>query len=705
MDVKKNILTRFTFVFILLILLSTVILGIIVKLKIFDGGANYKSQFNTTNDDSFTEDANRGDILAVDGRKLACSVPNYRIRMDMNADGLTDQVFNRNVGALAQKLSSFFNDAPASVYVARLKKERMGNNRYYLVNNRRITYNELQIVKQFPLFNLGLNKGGFIAEQNSERKFPFGLLASRTIGKLYLDKERGGMLGLEKAYDEELTGKPGVYKKMRLSNRWVRYEISAPEDGLSLMTTIDIDIQDVAEHSLMKQLRKHNAHHGVVILMEVKTGAVRAIVNLHRASDGSYIEDHYNYAIGESMEPGSTFKLASIIAALEDGVTTIDDTINTFKGAYRFYDRIMRDSKEGGYGNITVREGFEKSSNIAVSRLIVKGYSKNPQRFIDRMKEMHLGDSLGIEIMGEGMPVIKNPKDKLWSGITLPWMSIGYEVALTPLHTLTFYNAIANNGKMMRPMFVEGLMERGSVVKRFSPKVLNSSVCSRGTVSQVQDLLKGVVERGTAQNIKGTPYGIAGKTGTAQIAQGGTGYKNKGTVNYLASFAGYFPADNPLYSCIVVVNGPSNNVYYGNVLAGSVFKDIADRVYAAGYNNSDFDIQHKISESNRLPIVKNGSRKELERVLDDLGIDVKKNRIKTQWVTAKAGEEDVVFSAKNLPEGIMPDVRGMGARDATALLNNAGLYVQLSGVGRVVQQSVSHGDNYQKGATVFLKLD
>ena len=703
MGIKQIIIRRFIIVYVLVYVLAGWVTFQFVKLKIVDG-AEYVRNVRQITEKDITIEATRGDILAVDGRKLACSVPSYRIYMDLNAQGLTDQVFNANVDALSQKLAAFFRDSPASVYKTRLRRARMQGNQYYLVNPRRISYTELQKVKEFPIFNLGPNKGGFIPEQNHHRKLPFGLLASRTIGKLYLDKQQGGMVGIEHAYDEALRGEDGISNLMRLSNKWIRYEQVPPEDGKSVVSTIDIDIQDVAEYSLMKQLKKHNAHHGVAILMEVETGAVRAIVNLHRNAQNQYIEDHYNYAIGEVSEPGSTFKLASMIAVLEDGLVDLDDTINTFKGAYRYYDRIMRDSKQGGHGVITVRDAFEVSSNIAISRIIDRAYGKQPHRFLDRLKSMGLADSLGIEIKGEGFPVVKDPSDKTWSGITLPWMSIGYEVMMTPLHMLTFYNAIANNGKMVRPRFVEGLMEHESMVSRNDPYVLNSSICSHGTIRKVKELLKGVVENGTAKNIKGTPYGIAGKTGTAQIAPGVGGYKYQGNVKYLASFAGYFPADDPVYSCIVVVTGPSNNVYYGNEVAGSVFKDIADRVYAAGYNNPDMKISHQIPDSKKLPQTKGGKKDELERVLRDLDFDIENRKVNTQWVSAKAGAEAVQFKAKHFPDGIVPDVRGMGAKDAVIILDAAGLNVVISGVGRVVQQSIVAGQPYRKGATIYLRL-
>lgn len=703
MDVKKGILNRFVIFYVLLVILAICIFVVIFKLKVISGG-EYSKNLPESSESTYTIEATRGDILAMDGRKLACSVPHYKIYMDTNADGLTNAVFNANVDALAHKLSSFFGDYPSSAYKQRLRNARMRGDRYFEISKRSVSYTDLKTIKQFPIFNLGTNKGGFIAEQKDTRILPFGSLAARTIGKLYADKELGAMVGLEQAYDEELKGVPGEGNKIRLSSRWIRNELVSPEDGVNVVSTINIDIQDVAEHSLMRQLIKHNAHHGVAILMEVKSGAVRAIVNLHRDENGRYVEDYFNYAIGEASEPGSTFKLASMIAAFEDGLVDIDDTINTFKGTYKYYDRIMRDSKNGGFGTITIRQAFENSSNIALSRIINNAYSKNPERFVERIRDLGLGEPLEIEIKGEGIPKIKSTDDKTWSGISLPWMSIGYEVMVTPLQMLTLYNAVANNGKMMRPMFVEGLMEHGSMIKRMRPHVMKSSICSHGTLKKVQEMLKGVVKNGTAQNIDGTPYGIAGKTGTAQIANKSSGYKSMGNVNYLASFAGYFPADDPVYSCIVVVTGPSNNVYYGNVVAGSVFKDIADKVYAGSYNNPDFEIEYNIAKSNNLPWSKGGKKKDLEHVLRHLDFKIENRRAKSEWVSATSGEESVSFKAKHYPEGIVPSVVGMGARDAVYLLDEAGLNVQIHGVGRVKSQSLPAGSSYSKGSSIRLTL-
>jgi len=405
-----------------------------------------------------------------------------------------------------------------------------------------------------------------------------------------------------------------------------------PEDGSDLITTINVNFQDVAEHALLDKVKSNNADHGCALLMEVQTGEILAIANLSRDEDGDYYE-YYNYAIGESTEPGSTFKLASLIAALEDDKIKLSDSVDTENGKTKYYDAVMHDSHRGGYGIISVKKAFEVSSNVGVSKLIYRSYWKNPQEFIDRLYSMHLNEPTGIEISGEGHPEIKNVSDKSWSGVTLPWMSIGYEVKLTPLQILTFYNAIANNGKMVRPQFVKEIRRNGKVVRTIKRSIIDDAICSEKTVLAAKEMLEAVVARGTARNLLNSHYKIAGKTGTAQIANEKYGYKYNSTVSYQASFVGYFPADKPKYSCIVVINAPSKDVYYGNQVAGPVFKEIADKVYA-----SSIDIQEelkylpqKISESS-LPGKVNAKR--LTNLMGEFNIPV--NKVESEWVKVTA---------------------------------------------------------------------
>ena len=701
MTIKRDITWRVGVIYLALVVLAVFVFGKVVFLQVVEGQSWRALEEKMTSKEREIE-ANRGNVLACDGRKLACSVPSYRLYMDMMAHGLTNEIFNKNIDSLSLCLSKFFKDQSASAYKKSLSKARQKNKRYYRIHSNRVSFTELKKIKEFPILRLGKNVGGFIPEQLDRRKKPFGILASRTIGKLYEEKEKGGMVGLERAFNEDLKGKNGVNTFTRISGRWVPEEVMPPWNGNDVMTSIDIEIQDVAENSLKKQLIKHNAHHGVAILMEVETGAIKAMVNLYRKNEGNYIEDYYNYAIGEATEPGSTFKLASMMAALEDGFINLDDSIDTGRGVYKFYDRTMKDSHHGGFGKITYRQVFEKSSNVGISKMIVDNYKSNPKRFIDRIYAMGLNKKNGLEIKGEGDPMIKYPGSKDWWGTSLPWISIGYESKLTPLQTLAFYNAVANNGKLMKPCFVTGVYRHGELVREYEPKVLNPSICSLSTIEKVHSLLVGVVERGTGKNIKNNNYKIAGKTGTAQIAKGKGGYKNGG-VEYQASFVGYFPADRPKYSCIVVVNGPSNNVYYGNEVAGTVFKQIADRVYASGFDMMD-EYVLEVPDSGILPYSKGGTKEDLLTVFETLDVTIEDKGVESDWISTLAQEHKVNFSRKTFANGMVPNVKGMGAKDAVALLENLGVSVIVSGRGKVVEQSIAAGTRLRKGIRIFIKL-
>ncbi len=686
----------------LVFLLCVSILGKALYLKVVKGEYYKQILENNYSQSEVKVPATRGDILARDGRRMACSVPNYRVTMDPCADGLPDSVFNRDISKLSIQLANLFRDKSPEEYRKKITDARIHHRRYLMLGNRRISHAERDKVKKFAIFCRGRNKGGLNLEQGDERKMPFGILAERTIGKMYNDKEKGGIVGLENYYDKTLRGKDGTAERIRMAGSWENIEKVAPQNGRSLVTTIDIDIQDVAENSLMNQLRSLNADHGVAMLMEVKTGAIRAIANLHRTSDGTYAED-FNYAIGELVEPGSTFKLASLIACLDDGKARLTDTIDTYNGEFRIYDRVMRDSKEGGHGNITVKEAFEVSSNIGISRLVMKAYDDDKQRFIDRLRDLGLCDSLGLDIRGEKATIMKQPGDSDWSGISLPWMSIGYEIRITPIQILTFYNAVANNGTMMRPMFVECEMDGDTRVNQRRPTVMRNSIATSKTIRAVQEALKGVVESGTAKNIKSTPYKIAGKTGTAQIAKGSKGYGADGQRNYLASFAGYFPADNPLYSCIVMVSSPAGQIY-GNKAAGTVVKDIADRVYAAEFRKGVGKIESTPPDSGKMPYSKGGWAPDLVRVLSDLKVPYTISASSTDWVSATATSEGVKISGRYFAKDQMPNVRGMGASDAISLLEGMGLRVTIEGVGRVTDQSIAKDARFRPGDTVRLTL-
>lgn len=697
MSIRSDIVWRVGVVYILVVVFAVLIIGRIVDIQMFEGKHwRDKAKAITLKDISIMPD--RGDIYASDGRILASSVPYYNIRIDFRADGLSDELFNENVDSLAYHLSNLFKDKPKSSYKRELLNGRAKSYRYYLLK-RRVNYNQLQELKEFPIFNLGQFKGGLIVEQENIRIKPHQNLASRTIGEL---NESGNVVGLEGAYDEELRGVEGLMLKQKMSNGAWRPIKGAktidPKDGKDLITTIDLNIQDVAQNALHRQLKRHDADYGTAILMEVKTGEIKAIANLRKTKSGEYVED-FNYAIAESSEPGSTFKLASMIAALEDGLVSLEDTIDTGKGSYKFYDRTMVDSHDEGYGRISVREVFEKSSNVGVSKIIFKHYKDRPELFIDRLYAMGLNRRLGLKIKGEGYPVIKYPSDKNWYGTTLPWMSIGYEVKITPLQMLTFYNAIANDGKMVKPKFVRAIAYHGKIEQEFPTEVLNPTICSKNTVKKVQSLLEGVVENGTARNLKNDNYKIAGKTGTAQIALGDKGYAQK---KYLASFSGYFPADNPKYSCIVVVWGPSRSVYYGNVVAGPVFKEISDKVYASSLYLESADAVAAYQA--HTPYSKNGHKNELLHVFNELDISIESDGVVSDWVVTQSKDSLVQLFNRYHNNQLVPNVINMGLKDAIYLLENTGLKVRFKGRGSVKSQSIAPGSRVYPGNTINLEM-
>ncbi|HUS85799.1 MAG TPA: penicillin-binding protein [Bacteroidales bacterium] len=698
MSLRDEIIWRSGIVYIVIILISVAILARIIVIQFVEGKkwAELGQEYIYKTD---VVPANRGDILSDDGRSLASSVPYYTIYFDTKSSGMSPETWNNGIDGLSAGLARIVGLRSASQWKSDLISARMKGERYYLIK-RRISHSQLKELKALPIFREGRYKGGLIAETENRRVLPHFSLASRTIGYL-TQGASGNVVGLEGAYDKELTGINGSMLKQRLTGgAWMPVNDAnyiEPRDGNDIVTTINVDIQDVAEDALLDQLALHNAHHGVAILMEVHTGDIKAIVNLELGDDGEYYES-YNYAIGESTEPGSTFKLASFMAALEDGVIDITDSVDTGTGQVHYYDKTIYDSHRGGYGKLSVKEVFEKSSNVGTSKLIYENYKDKPGEFVDRLYHMGLNEKLGVDVKGEGAPLIRYPGDKYWSGISLPMMSHGYEIQLTPLQILTFYNAVANGGRMMKPRLVKEIRYHGQIIKEFDPVVLNPSICSKQTIQKARLLLEGVVENGTATNLRNENYKIAGKTGTAQIANEKYGYKHGGKVSYKASFCGYFPADNPVYSAIVVVNAPSSLIYYGNLVAGPVFKEIADKVYANHFfrTNDGSDIEDA-------PKTLNGYIEDTRNVLTELGV-VSVSSSDNVWVRPDYGNDTIRLNELTIIDNLVPDVTGMGLRDALFLLENSGLKVITSGRGRVVRQSIMPGTRIVHGTTINIEL-
>lgn len=704
MSIKKDIVWRVGLVYTMVLVIAFGVIGRVLYLQLIEGD-KWREKAQTLSHRDIIVPANRGDVCANDGRLLASSLPFYELRMDFRAPGLKKKYFDAKVDSLALCLSRFFRDRSAREYRKMLRnaRYRKKSNRYVLINRRKVNYNELKKIKTFPIFRLGQNKGGLICKQENRRIQPHINLATRTIG--YLNEESNskltGRVGIEGGYESYLKGVDGVSVMQKMSGRWLPVNQVEPRDGKDVITTLDVNYQDVAESALLNQLKRYHADHGTVVLMEVKTGAIRAIANLGRDSVGGAYRENYNYAIGEASEPGSTFKLASMMALLEDGYVRLTDSVETGNGVYKFYDRKMKDAHRGGFGKISVAEAFEKSSNVGISRLVNDNYAKMPSRFVNRLYGFHLKEPLGVEIRGEGMPYIKYPDDPLWSGTSLPWMSIGYELTLTPLQILALYNTIANNGRMMKPQLVKELRYHGEVVKEYDPQVIDPMICSRETLRKVQGLLKGVVQRGTAQNIKNPNYSIAGKTGTAQVADKNKGYQQK---VYQASFAGYFPAEKPVYSCVVVIYGPNRSLgFYGNQVAGPVFKTIADKVYALSYGMHPprtEDLHNAVS----VPISLNGCKSDLNEVFEKLDIKVTNNNIQSKWVISARKDSVIEYRYRRIKPYQVPNVKGMGLKDALYILENAGLRVRTRGVGVVVGQSLPSGSLFRKGDVIEIKL-
>ncbi len=611
--------------------------------------------------------ANRGNVYSSKGNLLATSIPKYDIRLDALTP--TNKTFEKYLKPLCDSLSNYSKKS-SGYFQNDIRKARANKNRYYLIA-RNIGYSDYIRLRSFPLLNLGAYKGGLIVEQTTKREHPMGGIAQRSIGYERFD-EQGNVTraGIDGAYGiKYLRGKDGKRAKQQIGKgQWkpiVDYNQIDPQDGYDVYTTIDVNIQDIAHHALLEQLEKYKADHGCVVVMETKTGEVKAISNLGRNSEGYYYE-RLNYAVGESHEPGSTFKLMALTAALEDKVIDTSDVVDTEKGIIYYYGKPVRDSHHGGYGKISISKAFEVSSNTGVVRAIDKAYSKNPEKFVDRLYKMNLNKKLELPILGEPEPTIPDPRIKngRWSGIALQWMAFGYGVQFTPLQTLAFYNAIANDGEMVKPQFLKEVKEFDKVIVPFEKEVLNNQICSKETIKKVQQLLKNVIEKdhGTGHRLYSENFSMAGKTGTCQ-----KNYRNKEKLNYISSFVGYFPADNPKYSCIVVIHEPDKSVgYYGADVSGPVFKKIAQKIF------TDTPIVDEIES-----------------------LDV-------NYVTSE-NEYESFYETSETYKTVMPSVVGLPAMDAVALLENMGLKVRMNGVGIVKKQSINKGQKIIKNQTIVLE--
>ncbi len=696
--IKKDILWRVILLYALVFIIAMAIVAKVIVIQ-FPQGKEWKEKAIEEKVRFESVEAQRGNIYDCQGNILASSIPIFDLRMDAASTEISDDYFYAHVDSLAWHLSDLFGDRTRFEYLKELKNARETGNRYYLIK-RKVTYNELNKVRHFPIFRLGRYGGGLIVEEHSRREMPFELLACRTIG--YQSEEARVYVGLEGAYNEQLQGTGGqrLIKKIA-SGIWVpvseEYDLE-PQHGDDIITTLDVVLQDVTENALLKQLTEQEAEHGCAVLMEVKTGQVKAIANLGRNEKGDYEED-FNYAIGDGAEPGSVFKLASMIAVLDEKKVKITDRVYTGNGSIQYANRTMRDVHPIGDGYITVREAFEHSSNVGISKIVWDAYQLNPKQYTDKLYTIGLNKKLGIELAGEASPVIKNPGFTSWSRVTLPWMSVGYEVQVTPLQILTLYNAVANDGKMVRPSFVKEIRRSGQTVRSFAPVVLNPAICSPETIRDLKSLLEGVVENGTGKSLSDAPYKIAGKTGTAQVADQDEGYNKR---NYKATFVGYFPAEDPAYSCIVVVTNPSKGVYYGSQIAAPVFREIADKVYATQLS---IQVAKEFSKDTiMLPDTVRGYQPDLKtifRILDQKAVPA---GFDTTWAVACREKNRLHYQGIIVTDTAVPDLRGLGAKDALYLLETLGMKAQILGRGKVTDQSLPPGSPLLKGEAIILTL-
>ena len=717
---KKKILARYSLVTLVIALVG---IAVIVKAGyiMFAERDYWQDVGDLFKKDNVIVKPNRGNIISSDGKLMASSLPEYQIYLDfminkkknetekekkerLKLQHIKDSVFGANLDSICQGLHHIFPDKSVSEFKAHLKKGRRAKSRNYLIYPKRISYIQYKEAKRLPVFKLSKYKGGFKEVAFNLRKQPFGSLATRTLGRVYASKD-SAVNGLELSFDTILKGQTGITHRQKIMNKYLNVTDIPPVDGCDIITTVDVGMQDIAEKALLDMLKNINADVGVVVLMEVATGEVKAIVNMTKCGDGVYREIRNN-AISDMMEPGSTFKTASIMVALEDGMITPSDGVDTGNGVYMMHGRPMKDHnwRKGGYQYLTVPQILMYSSNVGVSRIIDDHYFKNPDKYVEGLYRMSLNQPLGLQIAGEGKPNIRRPKDGRWSKTALAWMSIGYETQIPPINTLTFYNAIANNGCMVRPKLVKAVMKNGEIIKEYPTDVINPSICSSRTLKQIQEILEMVVGKGLGKAAGSKQFHVSGKTGTAQVSQGSGGYKS-GTVHYLVSFCGYFPSEAPKYSCIVAIQ-KSGLPASGGLMAGGVFGKIAERIYA---KDLTLDLKAAVdSNTVVIPAVKVGDMVESKYVLDALKIqNVQQYTPKVNapvWGDAQSNPTSVMLHQREMLRDFVPSVIGMGVKDAVYLLESRGLKVNLAGVGKVRSQSIPQGTLIRKGQTIGLSL-
>ena len=706
MDIKKDILWRVHLCFLGIIALGTVVLGRAFYIQRVQGDY-WKSMSNKQHLKYMDIDAERGSIYSEDGNMLSTSIPVFDIYIDFAADGLREKEgkrFYHNLDSLSISLSNLFKDGTRDSYKKLLVAAYKKRARYFSLK-KKISFEDYQELRAFPLVRQGRNKSGFIIEVRDNRVNPYVLLANRTIGLSRGDTTKN--VGLERSYDSVLKGQTGQRLMRYMAGAYVPVDGAeiAPENGKDVITTIDTYIQDVAENALMKMMVQNNSLHGTCIVMEVKTGKIKAIANLGKRPDGEYLED-YNYGLGRVTEPGSVFKLATLLSLLEDKFVDTGTIVDCEGGQKSFYGLRIRDSHLGT-GSITVKEAFAQSSNVAFAKLADEYYHNQPNLFYEHLHHLRLDTVTGIDIVGAAKPLVKKPTSKYWTKTTIPFMAHGYEELVTPLHLLMLYNAVANNGKMMKPYLVNSIDEMGVQIKSFKPEVLVDKICSDETLGKLKGCLLAVVENphGTGRALKSDLYQFGAKTGTAVTAMDNRGY-NKGSKIYQSAFMGFFPFDNPEYSIAVVIqNGSESKLAYGGVVSGPVFKEVADRLYASRVANEPMNKFQKTPDSSLYKF--NGMSADANTILNVFDYKENINQVNAKWgmTVLQDGRAQLMPDNMSTAKNKVPDVTGLGLKDAVYLLENKGLKVLASGRGKVIYQSLTQNSDFNKGQSIKIELN
>ena len=712
----KKIMPRYRAISLVMIILAVCVVG--KSLYIMTAKRDYWMKVaERQKRDSVMVKPNRGNILSCTGQLLASSLPEFKIYMDFVAlkEAKSDSLWDVKVDSICNGLHKIFPDKSAAEFKQHLSEGKAKMKRHWAIYNERINYNTFCEVKDLPMFKLNSNKSGFHWEEFNARQRSYGSLAGRTIGAMYGAKDTA-RFGLELSYDSILRGTNGIVHRRKVRNKFLDITDTPPIDGADIVTTLDVSMQDLAERSVINELKEINGNVGVAIVMEVKTGDIKAIVNMEKCFDGQYREIH-NHAVSDLLEPGSVFKPASLLVALDDGVVDTTLHVETGSGVWQMYGRDMKDHnwRKGGYGLLTFAQTLWYSSNIGVSRIIDDHYKNNPEKFVQGIHRLGLADDLKIPLVGATPARIRMPHKNShgqydnWSKTALPWMSIGYETQVPPISTLTFYNALANNGTMMRPRFVTKVVKNGETIMEFPPEVMHEHIAKDASIKKMQTILEQVVSIGLGKKAGSPNFKVAGKTGTAQMSKGAGGYKS-GVVNYLLSFAGYFPADNPRYSCIVCIQ-KSGLPASGGGMSGKVFHEISEGIMAQSLKLDVKDARD--SASIFVPQVKDGNILAADYVLTHLGINAKTtwsgNSFAGKPIWGKAetiGNKYIKLEKqKQYGKGTVPDVIGLGARDAVYQMESRGIRTQIYGRGKVVKQTLIPGTLIKKGATCNITLE